>query len=69
MTMHGTPDNKHIESPESDEAHRAQREYPHGSGDRNTVSPEAPDDVDRNFHGGTQRTAEPDGKSGGTAKK
>ena len=36
---------------------REQREYPHGSGDRNTVSPIAPD-ADRKFEGGTQRKDE-----------
>lgn len=54
--------------PAGEDAHREQREYPHGSGDRNTVSPSAPDDVDRNFHGGTQRTTESDPKPRGPAK-
>ena len=66
MTTHGTPDDKRREG---DEAHRDQREDPHGSGDRTTVSPEAPDDVDRDFEGGTQRTAEPDGKPADTSKR
>jgi hypothetical protein len=69
MNMHGTPGGKGKDRPEGEEAHREQREYPHGSGDRNTVSPDAPDDVDRDFHGGTQRTTEPDGEPGRAPKK
>lgn len=44
-------------SPGRDKPEREQREYPHGSGDRNTVSPIAPD-ADRKFEGGTQRKDE-----------
>ena len=43
------------------------REYPHGSGDRNTKSPLRPE-KDELFDGGTQRDAPPDGdatKGGG----
>lgn len=50
-----------------DAPERAQREYPHGSGDRNTVSPLTPG-KDKEFEGGTQRRGDPDvpGKGVGT---
>jgi len=38
---------------------RTDREYPHGSGDRNTTSPFKPDKT-KEFEGGTQRRGDPD---------
>lgn len=46
-------------TPDSDDSRREHREYPHGSGDRNTWSPTG-DDRMPVHGGGEQRTPDPD---------
>ncbi|HST43785.1 MAG TPA: hypothetical protein VLK29_01035 [Luteimonas sp.] len=47
------------DTPQDAAPERAQREYGHGSGDRNTVSPLQPEKP-KEFEGGTQRRGDPD---------
>ena len=51
-------------SPQADKPEREQREYPHGSGDRNSFSPFGKDRMPRH-EGGAQRHAPPDADAEG----
>jgi len=55
---------KRQDTPPPDPSRREQREYPHGSGDRNSFSPFGKDRMPVH-EGGEQRHAPPDPQAGG----